>query len=89
MKNTDDSLIIEKLDRMIELSANMEKRLDLLLEFIREQKNPAKQEPKLFNKTYDSDIMRKYEEFMMRKDPKNDMSTFDSDVDQESKDIFL
>lgn len=82
--------IIQKLDRIIELTDKMEKRLDSLLKHIEEFSKPMKivtnvnDGPIMFSQKRreeamkeDSNIMKKFNEWMLRKDPKNDTSIFD------------
>ena len=80
--------IIERLDRIVELTDSMQNRLDSLLKSIEKSNDDKKMITSFensFNKNrivenkhpQESNIMNKFNDWMLRKDPKNDMSTFD------------
>lgn len=76
--------LLKKLDLVVDKMNKIEERLDSILKFIEQFSKPTGVVTKVNDKqikftqgTEGSKIMEKFNEWMLRKDPKNDMSVFD------------
>ena len=77
--------LLKKLDLVINKMDRIEERMDSLLKFIEQFSKPTgvvttvnDGQIKFKHSTDSSKIMEKFNDWMLRKDPKNDMSVFDT-----------